>query len=253
MGIIRSRLSRLTKVILEKLYRVTPVKLTSWLFFKLGHSVLQKSPLFDRKYYLESNPGVAGSGIDPITHYLMRGAATGLDPHPFFDTIFYMSTHPGTASTGINPLLHFLIVGASQKIRPHPLFETAYYLTENPDVATSRINPLAHFILSGAKEGRIADPLLKEADDNSSGKELFDWQIATDRKSLHRNLAEDVRERLLTARMLRLFQPSETRVAWMSRLSERLRLRPEITIVIFEVSNNDLSNSLRSVINQAYP
>ena len=254
MGKIRSRLSRLTKVTLEKLYRVAPVKLTSWLFFKLGHSVLQKSPLFDRKYYLESNPAVAGSGIDPITHYLMRGAAEGLDPHPFFDTLFYMSTHPGAASTGINPLLHFLIVGASQKIRPHPLFDTAYYLTENPDVATSRINPLEHLISSGAKEGRIPDPLLKEADDNSSGIQFFDWQIATDKKSLHRNLAEDVRERLITTRMLRLFQPSETRVAWMSRLSERLRFRPEITIVIFEVSNNDdLLNSLRSVINQAYP
>ena len=253
MGKIRSRLSSLTKVTLEKLYRVAPVKLTSWLFFKLGHVVLKKSPLFDRKYYLESNPAVAGSGIDPVTHYLMRGAAAGLDPHPFFDTLFYMSTHPGTASTGINPLLHFLIVGASEKIKPHPLFDTAYYLTENPDVATSRLNPLTHFILSGAKEGRIPDPLLKEADDNSSGKELFDWQIASDRKSFQRNPTQNVRERLLTTRMWRLFQPSETRVAWMSRLSERLRLRPEITIVIFEISNNDdLSNSLLSIINQAY-
>ncbi len=152
MGKIRSRLSRLTKITLEKLYRVAPVKLTSWLFFKLGHVVLKKSPLFDIKFYLDSNPSVARSGIDPITHYLMHGASAGLDPHPFFDTLFYMSTHPGTVSTGINPLLHFLIVGASQKIRPHPLFDTAYYLTENPDVAISRINPLAHLFYLAQKK-----------------------------------------------------------------------------------------------------
>jgi hypothetical protein len=42
--------------------------------------------LFDDSWYLEQNPDVAASGVDPLLHYLKYGRFQGRDPHPSFNT-----------------------------------------------------------------------------------------------------------------------------------------------------------------------
>ena len=202
---IRENLSKLIISSVEKLYRYAPVKLTSWLFFKLSYFSLKRSPLFDRQYYLTSNPDIPESGIDPIIHYLKEGAAQGRNPNPWFDTSFYMSTHPGVVSVGINPLFHYMILGAHQGYNPHPLFDTSYYVKENPTVAESGINPLSHFILSGFKLGLIPHPILKDVSPE--------------------NYLEETRNRLLTKRMLELYDVTPAKIDWMKRNVESFNIQ----------------------------
>ena len=45
--------------------------------------------LFDRGFYLASNPDVAACGLDPLRHYLEFGMREGRSPHPAFDPAFY--------------------------------------------------------------------------------------------------------------------------------------------------------------------
>ena len=111
------------------------------------------------KFYLEKNPEAVASGMDPLAHYVLRGAKEGRDPHPLFETRFYLEKNLDVATSGVNPLAHYMLQGAKEGRDPHPLFDTKFYLEKNLDVATSGVNPLAHYMLQGAKEGRDPHPL----------------------------------------------------------------------------------------------
>ena len=57
--------------------------------FNRQYRLIKKSGLFDTAYYLESNPDVAESGMNPLVHYLSSGAAEGRNPNPLFDASNY--------------------------------------------------------------------------------------------------------------------------------------------------------------------
>ena len=120
---------------------------------------------FDASWYLKKHPEVAAGRIDPLDHYLERGAAAGYDPHPAFSTSWYLRRYPDVAGAGINPLVHYLRDGAFEGRDPHPLFDAGWYLARYPDVAASGVNPLAHFIEIGAAQGHSPGPLFTGPDD----------------------------------------------------------------------------------------
>ena len=72
--------------------------------------IIDGSGLFDRRWYLERNPDVAASGIDPIEHYVRHGAREGRDPSPSFSTHNYLIRNSDLATAGINPLAHFVLL-----------------------------------------------------------------------------------------------------------------------------------------------
>jgi glycosyltransferase involved in cell wall biosynthesis len=109
--------------------------------------------LFDKDWYLEQNPDVADSGINPITHYLCWGAAEGRDPNPLFDSDWYLKQNPDVAAAAINPLVHYVLWGAAEGRDPSPVFDSDEYLKQNPDVRASGVNPLAHHIRSSPAAG----------------------------------------------------------------------------------------------------
>jgi hypothetical protein len=74
----------------------------------------ERSGLFDREWYLERYPDVARTGLDPVIHYLRRGAREGRDPGPGFDTRAYLVRYPDVARGGQNPLMHFIRHGRSE-------------------------------------------------------------------------------------------------------------------------------------------
>lgn len=113
-------------------------------------------PLLDSKFYTEKYPESKHLGGSPAEHYLRWGAAKGYSPHPLFDTQAYLSRYPDVAARGLNPLVHFL---AEKRCTAHPLFDPNMYLAENPDVASSGRNPLTHYLLFGWREGRNPHPL----------------------------------------------------------------------------------------------
>lgn len=146
--------------------------------------LLSKTPLFDREYYLTSNPDVAQTGMDPIVHYLSSGALEGRKPHPLFDTAFYLERYPGVARSRINPLVHFIQQGRSKgytinedgtllgKLSDfiedegvedatlseellagiHVFFNESYYLSQNPVGIEEYPSPLVHFLATGWKK-----------------------------------------------------------------------------------------------------
>jgi hypothetical protein len=71
--------------------------------------IIDRSGLFDRRWYLERNPDVAASGFDPIEHYVTHGAREGRDPSPSFSTRNYLMHNSDLATAGINPLAHFVL------------------------------------------------------------------------------------------------------------------------------------------------
>src|SRR5262245_5628261 len=111
-------------------------------------ALISRSSLFDRQHYAAQASEVGERGLDPLAHYLARGAAEGLDPHPLFDSSFYREQNPDVAAE-VNPLVHYLRHGAAEGRDPHPLFETAFYLEQKPHVAALGVNPLAHFVSEG--------------------------------------------------------------------------------------------------------
>ena len=116
------------------------------------------SGLFDRNWYLDQNPDVAASGVDPLVHYLRQGVAEGRDPNPWFDTDWYLKQHPEVARAGLNPLGHYMVTGATEGLDPSPLFDTDWYVSRNSDVAASGVNPLLHFLQNGQAEHRLPRP-----------------------------------------------------------------------------------------------
>jgi len=117
--------------------------------------LISKSGLFDTAYYLDQNPSIAESGMNPLAHYLSFGVHEGRDPNPIFNSSYYLDLNPDLAESGMNPLAHYLSIGAHEGRDPNPLFDTSYYLEQNPDVVKSGINPLRHYLEIGAWEGRL--------------------------------------------------------------------------------------------------
>jgi len=71
-------------------------------------SLIKRSGLFDPQYYLEQNPDVRASGMDPAKHYLQFGAREGRNPSRRFDTLLYMYQNPDVVTRGMNPLIHYM-------------------------------------------------------------------------------------------------------------------------------------------------
>jgi GT2 family glycosyltransferase/glycosyltransferase involved in cell wall biosynthesis len=140
--------------------------------------LISQSGLFDTQYYFHRNPDVAGSGEDPVRHYLDSGARESRDPHPLFDSDWYLANNADVRSSGDNPLVHYLRVGALEGRSPHPLFDAATYLAQNEDVRTAGNNPLIHYLNFGGAEGRDPNPLFDS-----------DWYLAenTDVAEAHTN------------------------------------------------------------------
>src|SRR5579862_1964154 len=97
------------------------------------------STLFDAAHYRAYYRGP----LPALTHFIVRGAFEGCNPHAFFDTSFYLRKYPEVAASGVNPLFHYLLHGASEGRKPHPLFQPEYYVALCPEAAA---HPLLHFL-----------------------------------------------------------------------------------------------------------
>jgi hypothetical protein len=75
---------------------------------------IKNSGLFDPEFYLQSNPGVRASGINPIIHYIKRGWKENKDPGPGFSTSWYLKTYQDVKEGGINPLYHYIKFGIKE-------------------------------------------------------------------------------------------------------------------------------------------
>ena len=75
---------------------------------------IRKSGLFDIPWYLEQNPDVAATNINPILHYVRYGAAEGRDPAPWFSTSNYRALNPDVDRSRMNIFYHYIVYGAKE-------------------------------------------------------------------------------------------------------------------------------------------
>ena len=92
------------------------------------------------------------------THYLQEGFARGGRPNPFFDSHWYLDRNPDVRESGMNPLLHFAYYGWREGRDPGPDFSTSHYLDSNPDICKRGINPLLHYLREGRSLGLSPKP-----------------------------------------------------------------------------------------------
>jgi glycosyltransferase involved in cell wall biosynthesis len=136
--------------------------------YRKWKKIIEKSGLFDVKYYLFTYPDVRLQDINPIMHYIKYGTYEGRNPSAEFDTNYYLETYEDVIN--INPLVHYVLHGKLEKrarnkkelqyLEEYNLlinskyFNKEYYLKSNPDLDKNLIDPVAHYILFGEKEGR---------------------------------------------------------------------------------------------------
>ena len=121
--------------------------------------------LFDTDYYLGHFDALERGSIKyPLHHYLTRGSKIGVNPHPFFDSAYYSKTHIQDNEKGINPLTHFLTQGRKRNYSTHPFFDCDYYLDQYPDMAKAGENPLVHYAQYGASEHRHPNSWFRSQD-----------------------------------------------------------------------------------------
>ncbi len=72
---------------------------------------IARSGLFDRDWYCRNNPDVVAWGIDPLRHYMLRGASIGREPNGSFHTRSWLADNPAAAISGLNPLAYLVRSG----------------------------------------------------------------------------------------------------------------------------------------------
>jgi len=73
---------------------------------------------FDREFYLEANPDIVDSGMDPVDHFLLHGWREGRDPCRQFSVREYLADNRDIAAAGVNPFVHYVQAGRAEGRSP---------------------------------------------------------------------------------------------------------------------------------------
>ena len=192
--------------------------------------------------------GAAGDGQG---HVVLDILETGL-----FDKEFYLASNPDIAATGQDPALHFATHGWREGRWPNPYFDPKYYLEHNPDVSTSGTNPLLHFAESGILEGRLPSALPahrkhRAADDYSRWVAAHDTLTDADRRAMKARLARLSYQPLISV-ILPVYNPpipflmkaiasvqSQTYENWELCIADDASPNPAVRRVLRELAQSD--------------
>lgn len=108
-------------------------------------SIVQRSGLFDRNWYLASHPEL-NDGTDPVAHFCRDGWRHGLQPNPYFHPDWYARTYASELTPDENPLLHYIRRGERENAWPSVHFDPEWYRTEY--ALSEYESPLRHYLLN---------------------------------------------------------------------------------------------------------
>ncbi|MEP2600991.1 MAG: hypothetical protein ABJH28_05930, partial [Paraglaciecola sp.] len=144
-------------------------------------------PLFSTKFYLQTHPDVAKSGLNSLFHYISHGldekrhirksdntADVSLEQNieryeltvdeskdvafisnsKWFSKNWYVDTYPELNISSNKAAKHYYLFGVNEERDPCPHFSTSFYLMNNADVAAAGVNPLLHYVNFGQGEKR---------------------------------------------------------------------------------------------------
>lgn len=87
---------------------------------KSDRNLVKESGFFDKNWYLDNNPDVAQSNMDPLSHFLRYGGLEGRDPGPNFNSSWYLITYEDVRNSNLNPLIHYLKYGIPENRQIQP-------------------------------------------------------------------------------------------------------------------------------------
>ncbi|MCB1500206.1 MAG: glycosyltransferase family 2 protein [Bauldia sp.] len=125
--------------------------------------VVQSSGLFDTEWYVAEFGLLGRTFVDPIVHYLLRGARRGRNPHPLFDTSFYAERLSPNNRRHHNPLVHYQRFGGREDKDPCLWFDSTWYRAEYDAPPGGEVTPLLDYCTTGRAEGRSPHPLFDRA------------------------------------------------------------------------------------------
>lgn len=91
----------------------------------LDISLIRQSDMFDNSWYIKTYPHFPVKKMDAAEHYLVYGGAMGFNPSPKFDAVAYLEANPDVANSGVNPLFHYENSGKSEGRPAIPVIDTS--------------------------------------------------------------------------------------------------------------------------------
>src|SRR5690606_15859502 len=81
---------------------------------ELDAAAIASSGVFDCDYYLENNPDVAKTGMDPLLHFCRHGWKELRNPAADFDVWWYWCRYMHPGRDWMNPLVHYALLGQGE-------------------------------------------------------------------------------------------------------------------------------------------
>jgi len=125
------------------------VKTIYYYLFSPVYRRLNRSPLFDREFYLNGNPDVKEEGMDPLVHFIKTGWHEKREPSLLFDSKYYTTQNPDIKKTEEIPLNHYLMKGIAENRRPCRWFDPDFYSREYLQSGSSQLSAPEHFYQHG--------------------------------------------------------------------------------------------------------
>ena len=118
-------------------------------------------PLLSGAHVAAQAPWLPGLGQGATEYFLRSGTSHNIDPHPWFSLPFYLQGNPELLRSGLQPLCHYVRFGAAEGRNPAPFFDGAFYKA-NSEHPASDTHGLLHYARSGMRHFRPTAPMGKE-------------------------------------------------------------------------------------------
>ncbi len=149
--------------------------------FEKYKNIIEKSGLFDSKFYLRIYGDARKASETPIDHFIKTGLKEDRKPNFSFDPVWYRQHYKDIKENGAYPFVHYILFGRKEnrfrnkdeylqksiKIKDNDntivdyallqdsvLFDSDYYLDNYSDVREAKIDPVEHYLFYGFKEYR---------------------------------------------------------------------------------------------------
>ena len=138
--------------------------------------IIEKSGLFDVKYYLFTYPDVRKKNAEPIAHYIKHGAKEGRNPSEEFNTLFYLESNPDVVKSGINPLVHYILHGRNEGRNPM-IRKIIKEVNKNGFKSTiNKINSKANKMIQNKQKNILEDFSFQFQQNNEKDKQYINFQ-----------------------------------------------------------------------------
>ncbi|MAU27550.1 MAG: hypothetical protein CMH45_09120 [Muricauda sp.] len=108
--------------------------------------LLDKTGLFDERWYKELRPNAKVSWLPAKYHYALFAFPNNIPPNPLIDINWYRKEYPDVEISSLSPIIHYALYGADELRDPGPNFSTKAYLESSKNEAPSSGNPLGDCI-----------------------------------------------------------------------------------------------------------